>query len=135
MAWENVPNALNSGAEKGDDFKAIIESIVRIADDKIVVPKPKKWLDKGIVLGNGFSLAWCVLDSRKFVRSGENASSRRQRLPLSRILQDNVPKKYYLSPIACRGILNRAKRRGKTLPEILKTTLEKQAELATEATI
>lgn len=33
---------------------------------------------------------------------------------LSWILEDSVPEKYYLSPQACQGILNRAERRGKT---------------------
>lgn len=42
---------------------------------------------------------------------------------LSWILEDNVPEKYYLSARACQGILNRASRRGKELPEILKMAL------------
>lgn len=42
---------------------------------------------------------------------------------LSWILEDNVPEKYYLSARACQGILNRASRRGKALPEILHTAL------------
>lgn len=46
---------------------------------------------------------------------------------LSQILQADVPRKYYLSPIACTGILNRAKRRGKDLPEMLRIALENQA--------
>ncbi|WP_260839019.1 hypothetical protein [Heyndrickxia oleronia] len=46
---------------------------------------------------------------------------------LSQILQTDVPEKYYLSPKACQGILRRAAARGKELPEVLKTALEKQA--------
>lgn len=42
---------------------------------------------------------------------------------LSWILEDNVPQKYYLSTRACQGILTRASRRGKPLPEILKQAL------------
>ena len=42
---------------------------------------------------------------------------------LSWILEDNVPEKYYLSIRACEGILSRASRRGKALPEILRTAL------------
>lgn len=45
---------------------------------------------------------------------------------LWQILKDNVPLKYYLSERACNGVLNRAERRGKPLPEILKTALEQQ---------
>lgn len=42
---------------------------------------------------------------------------------LSWILEDNAPEKYYLSARACQGILNRASRRGKALPEILHKAL------------
>lgn len=45
---------------------------------------------------------------------------------LSQILQDSAPQKYYLSAKACTGILNRAAKRGKELPEILKQALENQ---------
>ena len=45
---------------------------------------------------------------------------------LSQILQDSAQPKYYLSAKACRGILNRASKRGKELPEILRTALENQ---------
>ena len=44
---------------------------------------------------------------------------------LADILEDgNVPQKYFLSPTACKGILRRADRRGKTLPATLRTALE-----------
>ena len=43
---------------------------------------------------------------------------------LSQILQENAPEKYYLSATACQGILNRAKKRGKELPTMLKEALE-----------
>ncbi|MDR0363154.1 MAG: DNA cytosine methyltransferase [Planctomycetota bacterium] len=44
------------------------------------------------------------------------------------VLEDGpIPPKYFLSRKACAGILNRAKRRGKTLPPILEYALERQA--------
>lgn len=46
---------------------------------------------------------------------------------LSQILEVNALPKYYLSAKACRGILNRAKRRGKELPEMLRIALEQQS--------
>ena len=52
----------------------------------------------------------------------ENASH------LSQILVDTAHQKYSLSAKACRGILKRASKRGKELPEILQNALEKQAE-------
>ena len=53
----------------------------------------------------------------------ENGSS------LSRILQEDPPKRYYLTRKACLGILRRAVERGKELPEKLKRALEIQAGL------
>lgn len=41
------------------------------------------------------------------------------------ILEDGeVPRKYYLSQLACRGILRRAEKMGRELPSILKKVLE-----------
>ncbi len=45
---------------------------------------------------------------------------------LSEILQTDASEKYYLSAKACEGILRRADKRGKELPEVLKTRLENQ---------
>ena len=42
---------------------------------------------------------------------------------LSWILEVNAPEKYYLSARACQGILTRASRRGKKLPELLEAAL------------
>ena len=50
-----------------------------------------------------------------------------QESTLSQILMAKVPAKYYLSPMACQGILRRAAVRGKELPEVLKQALERQA--------
>ena len=47
---------------------------------------------------------------------------------LWQILEANVPQKYYLSETACRGVLRRAERRGKKLPEILEKALKQQIE-------
>lgn len=45
---------------------------------------------------------------------------------LSQILEENADPKYRLSARACAGILRRANKRGKELPEILKQALENQ---------
>ena len=49
---------------------------------------------------------------------------------LSQILEDSPHPKYCLSARACQGILNRAERRGKKLPELLRETLIRQASLS-----
>ena len=50
---------------------------------------------------------------------------------LSSILELNVSERYFLSPIACKGILRRADKRGKQLPQQLERALQTVAQ-ATE---
>jgi hypothetical protein len=52
---------------------------------------------------------------------------------LSDILETgDVPHRYFLSATACRGILRRAEKRAKTLPEHLKAALEAAAGLTAQ---
>ena len=53
---------------------------------------------------------------------------------LAAILEPVAAQKYYLSPAACRGILRRAERRGRTLPEALQLALATMAGLLQEET-
>ena len=70
------------------------------------------------IIGNGWSLAWRLLNAERWgVPSVESVSQ------LSQILEVNVPQRYFLSARACQGILTRASRRGKALPDLLKTAL------------
>ena len=57
------------------------------------------------------------------LNSGESPSEEREST-LSQTLEVNVPEKYFLSARACNGILTRAKRRGKELPEMFMEALE-----------
>lgn len=59
---------------------------------------------------------------RLMLNTGEFPNAERESR-LSWILEDNVPEKYCLSARACQGILTRASRRGKPLPDILKKAL------------
>lgn len=64
--------------------------------------------------------AW--LGDSSTLNIGESPSVENESL-LSQILEVSAPEKYYLSARACQGILTRASRRGKALPELLKTAL------------
>ena len=61
-----------------------------------------------------------MLNTSECPNEGEESS-------LSQILMEEVPEKYYLSKKACRGILQRAARKGKEIPEPLKKALIKQS--------
>lgn len=62
--WENVPGAFSSN--KGEDFRAVLEELVRIQEPDTVIPKPpkRKWNTSGAIVGNRWSLAWRVLDAQ-----------------------------------------------------------------------
>ena len=40
MVWENVPGAFSSGEPKGEDFRIVLEKIIRIVFDSVSVPGP-----------------------------------------------------------------------------------------------
>ena len=60
------------------------------------------------------------------LNTGESPNAAVESL-LSQILEEQPHLKYCLSAKACQGILRRAETRGKILPELLRTTLEKQS--------
>lgn len=66
LVWENVPGAFSSGEPKGEDFRVVLEEVCRIVDSTISVPRPPSgvWEPAGAILGEGFSLAWRVLDAQ-----------------------------------------------------------------------
>ena len=64
IVWENVPGAFSSN--KGEDFRLVLESICRVKDETASVPSAKKWLHAGLILGEGYSIAWRVLDAQYF---------------------------------------------------------------------
>lgn len=131
MVWENVPGAFSSN--KGQDFAAVLEETIRIVEPEapdIEVPGKgwptwggtATWTDDGALLGELSTL-----------NTGEcpNVAVESR---LSQILEAAPLPKYCLSAKACLGILRRAERRGKDLPEKLKTALLMQSESEADAT-
>ena len=74
--WENVPGALSS--HDGEDFRQVLESLIRIKDPEADVPLPAagRWLPAGEIMGDGHSLAWRVLDAAQ----GWGVAQRRKRV-------------------------------------------------------
>ncbi len=64
MVWENVPGAFSSN--HGKDFAAVLEEAVKIAEPEAPpVPVPEKgWPTSGCLMGDGWSVAWRVLDAK-----------------------------------------------------------------------
>ena len=101
ILWENVPGVLSSNG--GRDFQTLLEAVAEI------------W-PRGAALG-GF---W-TLNSSEWPRDVAVCS-------LSSTLETGpVPRRFFLTPKACSGILARAERRGRSLPPELETALRRQA--------
>ena len=62
MVWENVPGAFSSN--KGDDFRIVLEELAKVKDKDAVIPLPDKWTNHGCIMGDGWSIAWRVLDAQ-----------------------------------------------------------------------
>ena len=79
---------------------------------------------------DGVSAWWSILTDSPQGTSSLNVSEEPNLLvytKLSQILEENPDPKYNLTAKACAGILRRAERRGKQLPEALKAVLELQS--------
>mgnify|MGYP000589665075 CR=1 FL=1 len=74
--WENVPGALSS--HNGEDFRQVLESLIRVQEPEADVPLPAdgKWLPAGEIMGNGYALAWRILDAAQ----GWGVAQRRKRV-------------------------------------------------------
>ena len=62
MVWENVPGAFSSN--KGEDFRIVLEELAKVKDPNAVIPMPEKWTNYGCIVGDGWSIAWRVLDAQ-----------------------------------------------------------------------
>ena len=64
IVWENVPGAFSSNG--GEDFKAVLEAVIGIAEPDTEVPMPEKgrWPYADAYLGDGFSVAYRTLDAQ-----------------------------------------------------------------------
>lgn len=133
--WENVPGAFSSN--NGEDFRAVLEELARVEQPNDSIPRPPRggadgakleqspetdgaWLGDSLTLNTGEKPSMTAVQE---VCSAWGPHSAAKESLLSQILEVNAPEKYFLSARACRGILTRASRRGKKLPDLLETAL------------
>jgi len=69
MCWENVPGAFSSGDPKYEDFRIVLEEIMRVCIPGARMPEPNPgegWPDAGMLVleDHAFSLAWRCLDAQ-----------------------------------------------------------------------
>lgn len=100
LVWENVAGVLSSNG--GLDFASLLRGMGEC----------------------GYGFAYRILDAQFF-----GVPQRRRRVFLVGYLETGVlPQRFFLSATACQGILRRAKKRGKQLPEPLRQALAAVAE-------
>ena len=77
IVWENVPGAFSSNS--GEDFKAVLEAVIGVAEPETQVPMPEKnrWPYADCYMGDGWSVAYRVLDAQFW-----GVSQRRKRIYL-----------------------------------------------------
>lgn len=85
----------------------------RQTEEGILEPSSEGWANSGM----GSPTEFLTLDSSESHSAAEECS-------LSQTLEvGNVPQRFFLSAKACAGILRRAEKRGKALPELLRQAL------------
>lgn len=62
--WENVFGAFSSN--KGQDFQIVLQEFCQVKDGSTVIPRPPggKWRGAGLIVGDGYSIAWRTLDAQ-----------------------------------------------------------------------
>lgn len=65
--FENTPGVFSSNNR--EDFRTMLEKLTSIVQPDISIPRPTpkgKWSKAGVIVGDGWSLAWRQLDSQHF---------------------------------------------------------------------
>lgn len=124
MVWENVPGAFSSNRGGATSRQYSRKS-------QALQTKQPQYLSLRKVNGQKPDALWAILSPSLGERLMPNTgvSPREEsESSLSQILEETPHQKYYLSAKACTGILKRAEKRGRELPEILKEALIRQAQ-------
>ena len=104
---------LHAFASNGSSLKTSLASCRR-TEDGILEPSSGSWANAGM----GSPTAFWTLNTSEFPNDADVCS-------LSDVLEtQTLPQRYYLSALACRGVLRRAAKRGKELPKALRLALE-----------
>ena len=123
--WENVPGAFSSN--RGEDFRCVLEELAKICETGGI-----QYLDLRAESGNPPERSWATgsaLHGGCLTLSIGAFPSAAVESTLWQILEGDAPEKYYLSAKACAGVLRREKRRGNTLPKMLREALEEAVAL------
>ena len=107
--WEFLTNLDPSGA-----FGKMCQVSSVLGGGEILAVSSVRWGKSGM----GGPIGCLTLNTLEYPKDADECL-------LSDVLEiGSLPQKYYLTPIACQGILRRAEKRGKELPTLLLTALQ-----------
>lgn len=118
-SFSSFPESLTLFGLPGSSLKMYPASFPRTVAE-ISPSYRRRWSNSGMAL---LGASW-ILDTSEWPRDAEECS-------LSDVLERTVPSRFFLSSKACRGILRRAAKRGRTLPPHLLAALEVVAQMTT----
>ena len=100
IVWENVPGAFSSNG--GEDFKAVLESVCSVKEDKADIPRYEKWPNAGEIVADDYSVAWRVFDAQYW-----GVPQRRKRIYLVADFGDRCAGKILFEPEGVPGYLKK----------------------------
>ena len=120
--WENVFGAFSS--QKGQDFLQVLQEL---AETEIPIPRSDKsgkiiWANAGVVRTDDREICWRTTDAQYW-----SVAQRRKRIFLVVSFGKQCAGEILLIEKSLLGILRRAEKRGKKLPEVLEMALRQQA--------
>ena len=119
VTWPSTTYELSGKFNRSGSSLKMSRVFCHQTEGRILPSFSEKWRNAGM----GSPTEFLTLNTLESPKDGEESL-------LSDVLMEigEVQQQYYLSEKACQGILQRAKKRGKTLPSLLKRALEKQSE-------
>ena len=113
--WENVPGVLST---KDNAFGCFLAGLA--GENEPLQPPGGRWTNAGAVFGPSRAIAWRTLDAQY-----TGLAQRRKRVFVVASARNGFdPAQVLFEWTACAGILRRAEKRGKALPEALKSALQ-----------
>lgn len=112
MVWENVVGAFS--CHRGRDFATLVTETLKVSDPEIpAVQVPRKgWPTAGSFVGDGFSLAWRVLDSQYW-----GVPQRRRRIALVADFGGGAAPDILFKPKRVPSYLDTGKSKGESTPQ------------------
>lgn len=123
IVWENVCGAFSSN--KGEDFKSVLEEIIKVCEPTFDLPRPKKWENAGEILAENFSCSWRVLDAQYW-----GVPQRRKRIFLVADFNGGCSSKILFESEGLSGYSNKSFKTWQRTTDNIKTSINNPSQLS-----